>query len=654
MLLHLLVACGTDDSGSALHVPTSGEFTDCDPIAPDYCAAPFPSTFYLREDTTTPTGWRVHLGATTIPATDQDEIAYQPDPALWNELDGFSPMGPILTYFPNLSGAELPDQDHIEDSLADDAPIALVDWDTGERMPYFAELDYSGQHYDGYEMLFVRPVVPLRNGHRYIVAIRGLTDTSGAVVAASEGYAALRDGTATEDWDLEGRRDEYEELYTKLEAQGWTRGDTQLAWDFVVKSTDAVAKRALWMRDDARDRAEADGVPYTLDSVEENPDEHTRWRVYGTMTVPLYTETDDPPTLLTRDADGMPYMNGSVERPFTIIVPNSVVDAGVPAPMIQYGHGLLGDQDEVEGGYLAEEADRHGYVLFAVNWTGMAEDDYNGVVEIVLNDLSTFGAVPERELQGYTEFMDAAYLMLLEMPSDPQFTVDGGGSLLDPSRLYYYGNSQGGILGGAYMALTQDVTLGTLGVPGMPYSLLLSRSADFSAYFMLFETVYDDQRDIAFWMALMQQLWDPGEGGGFGRQMNEEPLADTPAKTILIQDARGDAQVTNLGAHNMARAYGAVQVGEPLRDIYGVSTEADGWTGSAITEFSFGAPEEPATNTPPDDETDTHEDARRAWAAQEQMFHFFETGGEVVNYCQGQCTCETGACDDPAAGDTGG
>src|SRR4051812_7955688 len=75
-------------------------FSDCDPISYDYCALPYPSSFYLREDATTPTGYRVHLGATTIPTTRQ---GLQPDPYYWNELDGFSPLGPLLARFPNLS-----------------------------------------------------------------------------------------------------------------------------------------------------------------------------------------------------------------------------------------------------------------------------------------------------------------------------------------------------------------------------------------------------------------------------------------------------------------------------------------------------------------------------------------------------------------------
>ena len=50
-----------------------------------------------------------------------------------------------------------------------------------------------------------------------------------------------------------------------------------------------------------------------------------------------------------------------------------------------------------------------------------------------------------------------------------------------PSDVFYDGNSQGGIFGGTVMSIAQDITRGVLGVPGMNYSLLLTRSVDFDA-----------------------------------------------------------------------------------------------------------------------------------------------------------------------------
>ena len=67
--------------------------------------------------------------------------------------------------------------------------------------------------------------------------------------------------------------------------------------------------------------------------------------------------------------------------------------------------------------------------------------------------------------------------------SDPAFQFNGGQSVIDHgSGLYYYGNSQGGIAGGALTAVEPDITRTVLYVPGMNYSTLLTRSVDFADY----------------------------------------------------------------------------------------------------------------------------------------------------------------------------
>ncbi len=639
LVLLALIACTNphDDTDTAAGV-TPREYSDCDPIAYDYCALPYPSSFYLREDAGTATGYRVHLGATTIPETHQ---GYQPAPDLWNELDGFSPMGPILARFPNLALTGVPGHDDIGASIADGAPIVVVDMETGERMPYFAELDVSGDHVAGTEFLVIRPVVPLRNGHRYAVGIRGLVDSGGAAIAASDGYAALRDGTATDNWDIEGRRDIYEEVFTTLEADGWSRGDTILAWDFVVASKEKITGRVAWMRDDTLSRIGTDGPAYVIDSVTDEVSETIYREIKGHFTAPLYLEADAPDTLLTRDENGMPFYNGDTSVPFTIRIPRTAVEDPRPLKLLQYGHGLLGSQGEVGSGYLGEMANRYGYILFATDWRGMAEGDYESVMLMLVTDIGRFGIIPEGGHQGLIEFVAAAQMMQGGMAADENLSfIPPGGtepvSVVDTSEVLYYGNSQGGILGGVYLAMSPVVERGVLGVPGMPYSLLLSRSADFTPFFALFQGIYREQEHISFWMALLQNLWDSAEPGGWGRQMIEDPIDGVPVKQVLVQDALGDAQVSTLGAHNMGRAYGASLVGEPLADIWGLQTQASGFVGSALVEYEHGAPEAPYTNVPPNTETDTHEDTRRTFAAQEQLNTFLTTG-TVVDYCDGIC-----------------
>lgn len=621
---------------------TARAYSDCDPISYDYCALPYPSMYYMRPDAASPTGYRVHLGETTLPATHQ---GYQPSPVYLNELDGFSPMGPLLAQFPDMVLDGVPGHANIADSVADGSPIVLIDAETGERQPIWAELDVSGNYVPGQEMLMIRMATPLANGKRFVVGIRGLRNTDGQVIPASDGFAALRGGTPTDNWDIEGRRADYDAIFATLEQDGWSRGDTQLAWDFVVGSKEGITGRATRIRDDAMTRIGDAGPAYTITQIDDGADgtgynENVFRVVHGTFTAPLYTTEDGPGSFLTRDENGQPYYNGDTQVPFTIVIPRTAHDDPRPLPLMQYGHGLLGDQDEVTAGYLGEMANTYGFIPFAVNWTGMKHEDSAAIQLMIVQSIGDFAMIPERSHQGFVEFMAAERMMRGTMASDPAMAfANAEGTavpVIDPTQIGYYGNSQGGILGGAYLALNPDIQRGVLGVPGTPYSLLLSRSADFTPFFGLVQAVYYDQRDITFFMAWMQNLWDSGDASGYAAYMNADPL-DGVAHQVLIQDAIGDAQVTTLGAQNMARAYGAVQVTDtPYQDIYGVPLEASGYTGSAIAEYYHNTPPVPETNLPPDSAYDTHEDTRRTVSAQKQMMHFLQTG-EVVNYCDGVC-----------------
>lgn len=325
--------------------------------------------------------------------------------------------------------------------------------------------------------------------------------------------------------------------------------------------------------------------------------------------------------------------------PFTVIVPNSLWDEGRSGPIIQYGHGLLGDQSEVHASYLSELADEYGYVIIAVDWTGMKQDDAGEITLMLVQDLGKFAIIPERSHQGFAEFLAAAQMMEGALATDDALMspagVAGPTSVVDVSRRYYYGNSQGAIMGGALIAFDPGIERATLGVGGAPYNLLLTRSADFEPFFLIFQTMYPDPVEITFWLGMMQTLWDPAEAGGWARTVNEDPIQDTPAKDVLLQVGIGDAQVTTLGAHIMARAYGAKLIEAPVREVYGLETVASGHTGSALVEWDYGI-DEPFISVPPSKDTDPHEWVRREVASQQQMHTFFETG-EVINYCEGMC-----------------
>ena len=91
---------------------------------------------------------------------------------------------------------------------------------------------------------------------------------------------------------------------------------------------------------------------------------------------------------------------------------------------------------------------------------------------------------------------------LMENPAgfatSPAFQDDHHTPLIRPSSgLVYYGNSEGGIMGGAFTALSTEVHRAVLGVPGMDYAVLLSRSADFSPFQGLLDKAYPDRAAAA-------------------------------------------------------------------------------------------------------------------------------------------------------------
>ncbi len=627
-------ASDTDAGTADTHPPG-----DCDPMVPTECGLPFPSSFYLRDDPTTPTGHRVHFGATTLPKA--HGMAHEA-PDVFNQSDGFSPGASPFTHLPGATATGLPDPNHIADSVQPGCPTVLLAAATGELVPHFAEIDATGAD-DSRRALMIRPAVRLDDDTRYIVAIRGVVDGDGNVIPASEVFRELRDGLPATDPTVTSRRDLYADIFEKLAGVGVDKGDLQIAWDFTTASRDNNTKQMLAMRDDALMQVGSDGPSYTIDDVTDSPTEHPHLArvIRGTMTVPLYLDQPSNGATLQVDAHGMPVQSGTADYPFTVIIPNSVANAGVPVPVVQYGHGLLGSQDEVL--HVAQFADDKGFVMFATDWIGMAMDDVTGISSVAVSgDFARFSHTPDRLRQGFVNALLAMRMVTGKLATDPAVMFHGA-SVIDPTARYYYGNSQGGIMGTVYMSLSTDVTRGVLGVPGEPFSLLLNRSHDFVQFFALLRVAVPDPLDDQLDLGVVQMLWDRAEPDGYSPYVTSHMLPGTPGHRVLIHIALADHQVTPLGGHVLARTVGAVNIGPVNRTVFGIPemdlTGTAQYAGSAMVEFDYGQPAPPLTNIPPTVGDDTHEGPRYEPAAQSQMDVFLRTG-EVQNFCDGPCDPE--------------
>ena len=224
-----------------------------------------------------------------------------------------------------------------------------------------------------------------------------------------------------------------------------------------------------------------------------------------------------------------------------------------------------------------------------------------------------------------------------------QFTKNGSPqSVIDPTRLFYDGNSQGGIMGGSLTALAPDFDRAVLGVPGMNYSTLLRRSVDFDQYAQLLYPNYPNELERPLIMSLLQMLWDRGEANGYAHHMTDDPLPNTPPHQVLLHEAFGDHQVANVTTEVEARTVGA-QIHTPAMDpgrhsdvnpFYGITPIGSYPFGSsAFVVWDSGQPTPPTTNTPPTAGSDPHSHPRNSAAARLQKSEFLKVGGAVVDVC---------------------
>jgi hypothetical protein len=673
----------------------------CDPLDPAVCMFPFPNDHFTAADPDTDSGRRIAFESESMP---RNRAGMPIDPAAYNRSDGFSPGQMMVTKVPGLETREafdatdpvpITDFDRYE---ARRAPVVVIDADTGERHPIWTELDANPEDPEDVALL-IRPAVNFSEGHRYIVALRRLRDAEGEKIRAQRPFQLLRDRIITSEPSLEGRRAHFERLFRKLARAGIDRRGLYLAWDFTVASERNLSERMLSMRDDAFGElgdsdlsdlqvegarptfavtSTTDYGPCGNDGCAEDPttgepteDDEIARKVQGTVTVPCYLDTPacPPGSRFNLDSSGLPQQNSVPHvAQWECLIPRAAVDSGpVPARPSLYGHGLLGDHGEVEAGNVQAMANEHNFVFCATDWAGFATQDAPTVLA-TLQDLSNFPRLVDRMQQGFLNFTFLGRLMLHPegFAEHPAFRLDGE-SLIDPSRLFYDGNSQGGIMGGGLTAVAPDFERAVLGVPAMNYSTLLRRSSDFAPYaegnfndppgdteLGLYDN-YPDELERPMILSMVQMLWDRGEANGYAHHMTADPLPNTPSHEVLMHVAFGDHQVTNVAAEVEARTIGArahvpaldpgrIPGGEPLWRIPPI--EAYPYGGSALVYWDSGPPREgdqgvvnpPLTNTPPGDPEhgrDPHGDPRADADARMQKSEFLRVGGAVVDVCAG-------------------
>lgn len=613
----------------------------CDPLDERACLLPWPNDAFTVPDPSTPTGRRLAIVADSTPMN-ADGVYI--DPSDQNRADGFSPNSSILAYVPGLDveASGIAPSTDIGASLAEDAPIVVLDTDTGEPIPYWAELD--AQAPEGDQVLIVHPASSLPEGHHFIVAMRNLVDGDGNAIERTPAFQAALD----QDPEPLERARTLREMLEALDAHGIDPQLLYVAWEFTVASQQSLSGRLLHMRDEVYAEMGGGAPSFTVTSTVDNASVRT---VDGTFEAPNYLTGDGSPgNRFALGADGLPDLNAEqpvMAVPFHCVLPAA---AAQPVPAIVFGHGLMGDRGQADG--LAFAAANGLAAVCAIDEIGMSTEDLPNLAAI-LADLSHFPEQADRLQQGHLN--QQLLGRLLNSPdgfaADPAFQAADGTPLVANGDTQFVGNSQGGILGGAASAISTEWERVVLGVPGIGYSLLLPRSSDWPEFQAIFDRAYTDPADRLIALQLIQLLWDRGENSGYAQHLADDPYPGIEAKQVLLVQAFGDHQVANVATEVLARTIGAT-VREPAIDG-GRSNDVDPQWGIAafdpanpsraiLVVWDYGTPAPPTVNLPPT-EPEYGEDPHGAGSQEpmvlQQALTFLFTG-EFTDPC-GAVACQS-------------
>ncbi len=504
-------------SGCFVTVPLGANPDRCDFLDPSVCLYPFANDYFTRLDDATVTGRRLDIKLQSTPKNILDKNIAVTD---INRADGFSPGNTIVLRIPGLEtpqAFENSDLVPISDTGAyadPDQAVVVIDAETGERHPIWAELDSNPTTIDpsdsgsgginsnpgntGEVNLIVRPAENFKYGHRYIVAFRNLKDAGNRPIASPLGFRVYRDRLRTRQAVVEARRQHMNSLISDLGSMGGIdRKSLYMAWDFTVASEESITGRALQIRDDAFSRLEdtnladrridGDSPAFTIlgycdrDKIDGGPEcgggatkpgagaDYIRM-IEGKLTgVPCYLNRNgcSPGAVFDFDpAGGVDFDPAfTMDVPFRCFIPETVQPGGEGSPVSPgaagiYGHGLLGDYKQITSAGPVNVGREAGSVWCGANWDGFSSSDLLSVVES-LKDVSNFNKAVDRMQQGFVNFMLIGRAMIHQdgFSSDPAFQLDqeeGPGDDLESA----IDTSQGDLTRLQYMGISQGGIMG--------------------------------------------------------------------------------------------------------------------------------------------------------------------------------------------------
>ena len=642
-----LVACGSSNS--------SGIPPQCNPLGGQGCLLPWPSATYEMADSSTPTGFRVNVPLNAMP-TNGDGITVDSTKSL-NYFDGFSPTGFLLAEFENgVSATGLPPFDDPAQSLAQTSPIVLVDMTTGEREPFFAEIDMNIQPIAPTKAnLIIRPLARLPAGDRIAVGILNtVMDQDGNPVKPSPAFQAILDDKDFNHPRFAALKARYADIFAALETAGVTKTDLALAWDYTVASDQFLTQDLSTMVDAALPVLGSNGASMTFTATAQPPVTGIYQSYIGTFTSPNFL-TDDTSginndSVMIRDpSTHLPVLTGTWPASYAALIPECVSTQPLPRPTIIFGHGLFGSA----AGYLSDPfvqgiAEQYCLIILAGNWIGLTQQQIS-LAPLAVNDMNNAPEISEKLAQSIVDFITLEIIARGPMATSPYFAYNGK-PVIDTTKIFYVGGSLGGIMGNTFMAYDPNITRGVIAVFGGVWSLLFERSNAWSLLQGAMMGSYTDPEVYQLLIAIMGMGMEPYDPITTSAHVLKDTRPGVPPKNILGWFAEGDCLVTNISSMFISRTMG-IQVLAPSVESPWDLTPVNGPLQNGVNIFNaHPTPLPPTTNVPPPTDNGTHSGINKEPAALRYVQEFLVgTPQQMTPQCMlsgapAPCDCSTGAC----------
>ena len=327
---------------------------------------------------------------------------------------------------------------------------------------------------------------------------------------------------------------------------------------------------------------------------------------FGAFDAPDYqTASKVIPAVGTRT--GVPAVQGTNRLYFNLFLPPGTAPAG-GWPVAIYGHGFTDNKNQTPF-LVAGSMARRGIATIAINVVGHGsgplgtltvnrasgapvvlsaggrgfDQDGNGAITTT----EGVNAVAPQTLVGSRDGLRQTVIDLMSLVREIEVGVDADGNGtrdLDPAKISYFGQSFGGIYGTKFLAVEPNVRLGVPNVPGGAIVEIARLSPAFRGLVTLSLInrtpplinlpgfAFNENMplrnlpplvDTVPGASAIQQLLEwtewtsqPGNPVAYAPHIRADPLDGVPAKSIILQFARGDQTVPNPTTSAIIRAGG--------------------------------------------------------------------------------------------------